>query len=374
MASDFWITQAVEILFGSIQNETVYNANQGIRIEFLNQNASIQRSGNKRNLVLDDFIAKHNEFLASIKELPVSSMISSIKKIIQDDNLLSYEMWVTIFSSAWNTLKNAEKHDLVKSIIVLLAKEYHSPQSELRPNVIQALLEGASRCSPSIQLPPHLVKYLGKTYNSWHIAMQLLENSIFEQNSLLGSTTKEEEKVRDSFLDALADLYDELDEDDYYAGLWRRRCLFLETNAALASEQIGKWDDAQKFYELAQTKARSCVLPFSESEYNLWESRWVSATKKLQQWDILCDLSKHESKPDLLLECAWRLSDWGSDRDNIGMTLQSVSFPSTPRKKLFKSYLALSRLNDGPEVVEELEQAAGLEPATFALATHPSTS
>ena len=344
-------------MFGSIKTETVYNSNQGVRIDFLKSPPNSRPGPKKeRNMVLDEFVASHNSFLNSVREISISTLVNSIKRIIHVDSQLSYEMWVVLFSSSWNTLKNAEKHDLVKSLIILLAKEYHTPQAELRPNVIQAFLEGASRCSPPVQLPPQLVKYLGKTYNAWHISLQLLENNLFHENSLLGSTTKEEEKVKDSFLDALADLYSELDEDDYYAGLWRRRCLFLETNAALSFEQLGKWEDAQRFYEMAQTKARSCVLPFSESEYNLWESRWVSTTQRLQQWDILCDLSKHESKPDLLLECAWRLSDWGSDKENIGMTLQSVAFPPTPRKKLFKAYLALSRFGESQEIVEDFQK------------------
>ena len=355
LADSFWITQAVGILLGSIQPEALYNSNQGHRIPFIKQ-LSHTRSGTKRNLALDEFTTKHNAFLMAVRQLPVLSLISSIKKIIQNDTQLSYDLWISLFTSSWNSLKNAEKHDLVKSMIILVAKEYHAPQADLRPNVIQALLEGSCRCSPPIQLPPQLVKYLGKTYNAWHLAIQLLENTILEEKSLLGSNSKEEEKVKDAFFDALADLYNELDEQDYFGGLWRRRCLFLETNAAISSEQTGKWDDAQRFYEMAQTKARSCVLPFSESEYNLWESRWVSVTERLQQWDILCDLSKHDSKPDLLLECAWRLSDWSSDRDNIGMTLQSVAFPPTPRKKLFKAYLVLNKLGDGPDAADEFQR------------------
>ena len=44
-----------------------------------------------------------------------------------------------------------------------------------RPNVVQAMLEGISLSQPQPKIPPELIKYLGKTYNAWNIAIPLLE-------------------------------------------------------------------------------------------------------------------------------------------------------------------------------------------------------
>jgi transformation/transcription domain-associated protein len=314
------------------------------------------KGASKRNMFIDEFISKENLFLKNLKHTALSDLVDPLKKLLRCSDELTYHYWVDIFVSCWSTLQPVEKHDMVKHIIVLLAREYHCAQVNLRPNVIQAILDGACRTSPPIQLPPQLVKYLGKTFNAWHIAFELLENFALDESSLKGISSKDEEKIRDSFLDALSDLYSELHEEDYFAGLWRRRCLFVETNIAISCEQGGLWEESQKYYEIAQTRARSCVLPFTESEYNLWEKRWVKATERLQQWDILCDLSKHESNPQLLLECAWRLSDWNTDRDSLSMTLQSIAHPPTPRKKLFQSYLVLNRLGEGQEAHEEFQK------------------
>ena len=45
--------------------------------------------------------------------------------------------------------------------------------------VCQALLEGISLCQPQPKLPSELIKYLGKTFCAWHIAIPLLESHVF---------------------------------------------------------------------------------------------------------------------------------------------------------------------------------------------------
>ena len=44
---------------------------------------------------------------------------------------------------------------------------------------MQALLEGISLCQPQPKLPSELIKYLGKTFCAWHIAIPLLESHVF---------------------------------------------------------------------------------------------------------------------------------------------------------------------------------------------------
>lgn len=42
----------------------------------------------------------------------------------------------------------------------------------------QALLEGISLSQPQPKIPSELIKFLGKTFNCWHIALPLLETHI----------------------------------------------------------------------------------------------------------------------------------------------------------------------------------------------------
>lgn len=44
--------------------------------------------------------------------------------------------------------------------------------------LFQALLEGISLSQPQPKIPSELIKFLGKTYNAWHIAIPLLESHV----------------------------------------------------------------------------------------------------------------------------------------------------------------------------------------------------
>ena len=43
---------------------------------------------------------------------------------------------------------------------------------------LQALLEGISLSQPQPKIPSELIRFLGKTYNAWHIAIPLLESHV----------------------------------------------------------------------------------------------------------------------------------------------------------------------------------------------------
>ncbi|CAG8705679.1 1211_t:CDS:1, partial [Scutellospora calospora] len=231
-----------------------------------------------------------------------------------------------LFPFCWATIPSKERQDLSNNLIALLSKDYHVIQGELRPNCIQALLEGISRCSPTIKLPPHLVKYLGNSHGAWHTAMEILQTT-FEG-------IKEDDKFKESILDALSDLYSTLSEDDMFYGLWKRRCKFAETLSAISYEQCGNWTQALLAYETAQTKSRALGSPCTESEYLLWEDHWVICSQKLQQWDILIDFAKNENNTELVFESAFRLIDWATEKEVFEQNIQAFSeSQQNPRRK-----------------------------------------
>lgn len=267
----------------------------------------------------------------------VRDLMSPMRRMLHLDAQTSHELWVSLFRAIWTTLSRKDQTDLTNHLIVLMAREYHAKQRDLRPNVIQSLLEGIHVCSPPMSLPPFLVKYLGKTYNSYHHAMEIIQDSL--------EHFREEENYRDAAEDSLADLYADLAEDDMFYGLWRRRSLYSDTNIALAFEQHGMWGMAQQHYEQAQIKSRSHIQNYTEQEYCLWEDHFVLSMQKLQQWEILRDLAKHESNSDLLLECQWRLVDWTVEREAIENELNNVVDVPTPRRRFFEAFMVLSKPN-----------------------------
>lgn len=269
-------------------------------------------------------------------------LIVAARNLIHLDYDLAYRLWVAVFPICWSALTRAAQTSFTPYIVKLLSKEFHRKQVDMRPNVIQTFLDGILGCSPAVNLPPLLVKYLGKTFNAWYVGFEILTK--------LSDVYRGDDALRESCATALSELYAELCEDDMFYGLARGRCVFPETTAALTYEQNGMWQKAIEMYEQAQIKARNGVLPFTEDEYCFWEDHWILAAQKLQNWESLTELARMDQDADLLLECAWRLSDWGStDRETIEANINKVSDVPTPRRKVFEAFTALHRSSSAKE-------------------------
>lgn len=266
-----------------------------------------------------------------------ASIVRPMQRLTFLDPHSAHDAWVSIFSAAWKTLSRKEQADMTLHTINLLSKDYHLKQAELRPNVIQTLLSGVRACNPPMTLPPHLVKYLAKTYGAWHVSLELLEQSVDHLRD-------DDSSIRDSVYDSLAEVYAELSEEDMFYGLWRRRCLHLETNVGIAFEQNGMWEQASHTYEIAQTKAKHGTIAFSETEYCLWEDHWMLAAEKLQQWDTLYELAKSEGNVELMLESAWRIKDWTEQRETLEDQINQLPDVATPRRRVFEAFIALLKL------------------------------
>lgn len=271
------------------------------------------------------------------------NVIQPVQHLLFLDPQAAHDTWITVFPDAWASLSRREQADVTHHMITLLSKDYHIKQVEMRPNVVQTLLTGVLACSPPMTLPPHLVKYLAKTYDAWHVALEILEAS-------LDSVRDDEINVRDAVHDSLADVYAELAEDDMFYGLWRRRCLHQETNIAIAFEQNGMWEQASNAYESAQARSRAGSIPFSEPEYCLWEDHWMLSAEKLQSWEALYEFAKQEGNQELQLESAWRIKDWADNRDSIEEQVKLLPEVATPRRRVFEAFIALLKV---PGAVEK---------------------
>ncbi|KZT74387.1 FAT-domain-containing protein [Daedalea quercina L-15889] len=309
LADHNWMFLALHLLLGSVDPEYAITADR---------KGSFEESITSPPLTLEG----------------VSSLVRPMQRLLCLDPQKVHDVWVSVFPTAWACLSRREQTDITHHFIILLSKDYHVKQAELRPNVIQTLLEGVLACSPPMNLPPHLVKYLAKTFGAWHVASELLTSS-------LDHLREEEVVVRDTVYDSLAEMYAELAEDDVFYGLWRRRALYSETNIAIAYEQCGMWEQASSVYEAAQSKTRAGNLPFSEAEFCLWEDHWMLAAEKLQQWDVLYDLARAENNHELMLESAWRTKDWAEQLGQFEEQIGQLPDVATPRRRVFEAFIIL---------------------------------
>ncbi|KAI9769878.1 MAG: hypothetical protein M1839_003575 [Geoglossum umbratile] len=347
LADSFWLSQASQLIFGSVE---MNGPAQLDAEDFKTFPASVlfgtyaddQRKG---DLMLDDkfeeFMANHRRFCAELGEVKVRDMFEPLSQLQHLDSQVAHQVWINFFPLCWSALSKEERSDLERGMLSLLTKDYHLRQVDKRPNVVQTLLDGISKASPIFKIPPHVVKFLSRTYDVWYTAAYALEHAALHP-------TIDSASVRESNMDALTEIYAGLQEDDLFYGLWRRRCAFIESNAALSFEQHGMWDNAQRMYEQAQIKARLGTIPFSQAEYMLWEDHWVLCAEKLQQWEILSDFAKHENFNDLTLECVWRdFTQWTSseNREQLDSLIKSLMDAPTPRRTFFQAFMSLLKLH-----------------------------
>jgi transformation/transcription domain-associated protein len=351
LADSYWLAQASQLLLGGVDMNPVIQLHQDdFRTPQLSQLFGTYAKDNREPATISDdkyesFMANHRRFVADLGDIRVRDILDPLTQLQHIDPSFANQLWVTLFPMFWSATAKEDRADLERGLVALLTKDYHSRQMDKRPNVIQSLLAGAVKTWPHCKIPPHVLKFEAKTYGAWYTALYQLENSALKPE--IDSAT-----VRESNLDALVDLYASLGEDDLFYGTWRRRCQFVETNAALSYEQHGMWEKAQRMYETAQIKARTGVIPFSESEYMLWEDHWVLCAQKLQQWEVLQDFAKHENFQDLLLECAWRNPEYWQNqenRDQLDTLIKGVMDAPTPRRSFFQAFMSLLKLHNKQE-------------------------
>lgn len=353
LADSYWLAQASHLLLGAIEmNVNIHLHHEDFKATPISRLVTVfskELEAREPSVMINDkyesFIATHRRFMTEVGDVKVRDVLEPLTQLQHVDSQLAHQLWVTLFPIYWSATARDDRVDLERGMVALLTKDYHSRQIDKRPNVVQSLVEGAAKTWPECKIPPHILKFEAKTYDAWYTALVQLENAAMKPQM-------ESPTVRESNLDALVELYASLQEDDLFYGTWRRRCQFVETNAALSYEQNGMWDKAQKLYENAQIKARTGVIPFSQAEYMLWEDHWVLCAQKLQQWDILQDFAKHENFQDLLLECAWRSTDmWQEEpsREALDNIIKGVMDAPTPRRAFFQAFMSLLKFHNQQE-------------------------
>ncbi|KAL2136937.1 hypothetical protein VTI74DRAFT_98 [Chaetomium olivicolor] len=358
LADSYWLAQASQLLLGAVdQNPLIQLDQRDFRTLQISQLfGGYAKDTREPTSISDDkydsFMANHRRFVAELGDVRVRDVLEPLTQLQHIDANFANELWVALFPMFWSATAKEERPDLERGMVTLLTKDYHSRQMDKRPNVVQSLMTGAVKTWPHCKIPPHVLKFEAKTYDAWYTALYQLENAAIKPEI-------DSAAVRESNLDALVDLYASLGEDDLFYGTWRRRCQFVETNAALSYEQHGMWEKAQRMYETAQIKARTGVIPFSESEYMLWEDHWVLCAQKLQQWEVLQDFAKHENFQDLLLECAWRNPEYWQNqenRDQLDTLIKGVMDAPTPRRSFFQAFMSLLKLHNKQESMQDFNR------------------
>ena len=262
--------------------------------------------------VVDDlvrFSETQAAWLSSVGKMNVAHLLDPLRALAWREPAFAHHLWVLFFPISWATLAKEDQLALAKPLIALLSRDCHARQAGARVNCVQALLEGISLSHPQPKMPSELVKFLGRTFCAWHVAIPLLESHV-----LLFPTEPR-------CFDALADLYRALGEDDSLFGLWRQRAGADATRAGLALAQHGFMADAAEVFHAAAARAVRggyASSPVSKTEMCLWESQWLVTCRSLSQWDGMAEWAAGVDHPSVAAEACARLGDWARLREALG--------------------------------------------------------
>ncbi|XWS45545.1 hypothetical protein CRYUN_Cryun15aG0145700 [Craigia yunnanensis] len=342
----FWLKQGLDFLLAIlVENKPITLAPNSARVLPLVGPGSVSDSSGMQHqvtevpegseealLTLDSLVLKHAQFLNEMSKLQVADLVIPLRELAHTDANVAYHLWVLVFPIVWVTLHKEEQVALAKPMITLLSKDYHKKQQASRPNVVQALLEGLQLSHPQPRMPSELIKYIGKTYNAWHIALALLESHVM----LFMNDTKCSE--------SLAELYRLLNEEDMRCGLWKKRSVTAETKAGLSLVQHGYWQRAQSLFYQAMVKATQGTYnnTVPKAEMCLWEEQWIYCAGQLSQWDSLVDFGKSIENNEILLDSLWKLPDWAYMKDHV---IPKAQVEETPKLRLIQAFFVLHGRN-----------------------------
>ncbi|KAK3063259.1 transcription-associated protein 1, partial [Teratosphaeriaceae sp. CCFEE 6253] len=113
----------------------------------------------------ESLIASEKRFMNDVGSVRARDLLVPLADLQHTDWQLAHDIWVAYFPMAWSTLSRDDREDIEQGLVALLTKDYHQRQVDRRPNCVATMLEGIARARPVCKFPPHVMKYLAKTYD-----------------------------------------------------------------------------------------------------------------------------------------------------------------------------------------------------------------
>ncbi len=210
------------------------------------------------------------EFVSSMEAVNGHSLSNALREMLNDDVEVAYLTWVSLFPVAWSLSSNSERSNLETGLSSLIVKEYHIHQTTWPRNVVQALLDGASRCNPPPHIPPEVIFHLGSRWNAWHTALPYLNQRADWLSTSLQGPSQLDNKARmryedelDSVLNASAEMYRRLNEKDFFVGIWKRRATCASTSEALAWSSVVRYLKPKSCTRNVCLSTKRCLPPLA---------------------------------------------------------------------------------------------------------------
>ncbi|XP_028179424.1 transcription-associated protein 1 isoform X3 [Ostrinia furnacalis] len=320
-----------------------------------NQKEDVTKNAPNRQRALTQIINKQSEFLELARRVRTEQLVVAAAQLCHMDDQLAHHTWLRLFPRLWNTLDERQLGTVMNEIVPFIISGVHVGQRDQPLSALNTFIEALARCNPPITIKPPMMKYLGKTHNLWHRMTLNLEQMAIDQTG--SSRVPREALVYDfdvesttptEILDSLSDMYELLQEEDMWSGLWQKHARYRETNVAIAYEQQGFFEQAQAAYDIAMAKLKQDYTSNPSSytmhkECTLWTQHWLKCAKELNQWDSLLELGLTRSSRDpfLILESSWRNPNWPTMKDALAEVEYNCPKELTWLVNLYRGYLCI---------------------------------
>lgn len=212
--------------------------------------------------------------------------IEALQEVIHDEDVPSQQMFESVLTNIWRSLTPSVQAEYVEKMKSMLFSDIFIEQRFNHVNSLNSLLMGLFKCEPKIVLPHEILRFLGKTYNGWHVVFQWMQRD-YPDN-------------KDVWINA-ARMYQELSEYDNYFSLMAKE--IPETKEGFICEDFCQYIRAKENYITLRRERET--MP----ESRVWEENYVECCKKLGQFEALRDYAFSTQNPALSLEMCIRLND-----------------------------------------------------------------
>lgn len=318
-----------------------------------------------REKYLKKLVNSQFKFIRSNREITTGKFLISTVQLCHMDSKLAENVWMVTFPRLWSTMNDNQRLNVTKEIIPFLSAGTKVNTKEVHFSAVNTFTQALTLCEPPVLIPPNLLRSLGKAHNMWHRMALVAEDMEveFSKNSPDVESDSDEEENEDSetlneIVDSLSKMYSSLHEEDLWAGLWQKYAKYPETNVAIFYEQMGYFDEAQNVYETVMFKCKQEISNGLDAadlntEIQLWEDHWIRCTKELNDWGILISYAQanRDKYAFLLMDCAWRISDWNLMKQTIVRAEEMVSKNSNYKLNLYNGYVSVLNQKDSSAAV-----------------------
>ncbi|KAG7311694.1 hypothetical protein JYU34_002748 [Plutella xylostella] len=308
-----------------------------------------------RQRALTQMIAKQSEFVELARRVRTSQFVSAAAALAHMDDALAHRAWLSLLPRLVAALTERQLPTVMNEMVPFIISGAHVIQRDQPLSALNTFIEALARCNPPITIKPPMMRYLGKTHNLWHRMTLNLEAMASEQagaarqrDMLECYDMDTEHTTPTEIAECLSDMYELLQEEDMWSGLWQKHARYRETNVAIAYEQQGFFEQAQAAYDVAMGKLKT-EYTANPSSYNmhkeckLWTEHWLKCAKELNQWDSLLELglSRNCRDPFLILESSWRNPNWPQMKEALAEVEYNCPKELAWLINLYRGYLCI---------------------------------